>query len=333
MEPRDIVVIGGSRGAFSVLRTLAAQLPRDLRAAVCIVLHVGRHDSILPDLMSKWGSLPACHPVEGERVANGRIYIAPPDHHMRLAQGRLRLDNGPAENFARPAADPLFRSAAASYGQRVVAAVLSGDLDDGTAGLAAVRAHGGYCIVQDPADCEAPSMPRSALAAAGADAIAGGECLTEYIMAAVHGAPRREVNLMLTEKFHFEESLTAPGVVEPEELDRIGERSPITCPECGGMLWRMHDDRVLRYRCHTGHAFNVLSLLNGREKAEEDAIWAAIRAVNERIVFARERQTWAERAGDWKQVEIEKARIDESARLIETLRRAFPPATGETQAR
>ncbi|MEM5327883.1 chemotaxis protein CheB [Paraburkholderia sp. JHI2823] len=332
MESRHIVVIGGSRGAFGVLRTLAARLPPDLPAAVCIVLHVGRHESALPELISRWGPLPASHPVDGERVASGRIYVAPPDRHLRLSRHRLHLDDGAAENFARPAADPLFRSAAASYGEHVVAAVLSGDLDDGAAGLAIVRAHGGYCIVQDPADCEAPSMPCSALAAAGADAIASGERLADHILAAVHGAPRREVNLMPTEKPDPEASLDGMDVVEPEDLDRVGERSPITCPECGGTLWRMRDDRVLRYRCHTGHAFNALSLQDGREKVEEEAIWSAIRAVNERIIFARERQKWAERVGDRKEVEIEQARIDESARLLEALRSAFRSGSDEALA-
>lgn len=150
MNRRDILVIGGSRGAFNVLRLLAMTLPVELPAAVCIVLHVGRHDSVLPTLMSRWGRLPASHPANGEMFAKGRIYIAPPDRHLLLSpQCRLLLDDGAAENFTRPAVDPLFRSAAHHYGARVVGVVLSGDLDDGAAGLAAIRAHGGYGIVQE----------------------------------------------------------------------------------------------------------------------------------------------------------------------------------------
>ncbi|SDD27597.1 chemotaxis protein CheB [Paraburkholderia lycopersici] len=324
MDKRDIVVIGGSRGAFGVLRRLARKLPPDLPAAVCVVLHVGRHDSILPHLMSEWGPIPASHPDDGEAVANGRIYIAPPDRHLRLSHGRFRLDDSAAENFARPAADPLFRSAALDYGTRVVAVVLSGDLDDGAAGLATVRARGGYAIVQDPADCEAPSMPRSALAAAGADMIASAEEIAARIIAAVAGAQRKGPTPMPTNNLELEARIAQRDVVQPEDLDQIGERSPLTCPECGGTLWRILDDHPLRYRCHTGHAFNAHSLEDGHERSEENAIWTAIRAVNERIILARERQKWAERVGDASQMEIEKARLDEASRLVETLRRAFP---------
>jgi two-component system, chemotaxis family, protein-glutamate methylesterase/glutaminase len=324
VDKRDIVVIGGSRGAFGVLRRLARELPPDLPAAVCVVLHVGRHDSILPHLMSGWGPIPASHPDDDEAVVNGKIYIAPPDRHLRLSQGRFRLDDSAAENFARPAADPLFRSAALDYGTRVVAVVLSGDLDDGAAGLASVRARGGYAIVQDPADCEAPSMPSSALAAAGADVITNAEDLPERIVAAVNGARRKEPISMLPNNLELEARIAQSDVVQPEDLDRIGERSALTCPECGGTLWRMLDDQPLRYRCHTGHAFNALSLEDGHEKTEENAIWTAIRAVNERIILARERQKWAQRVGDTRQMEIEQARIDEASRLVETLRSAFP---------
>jgi two-component system, chemotaxis family, protein-glutamate methylesterase/glutaminase len=311
------------------LKTLAANLPPDLPAAVCIVLHVGRHESVLPQLMSKWGALPAIHPVDGEAWTSGRIYVAPPGRHMLLWQDELRLDEGAAENFSRPAADPLFRSAALSHGQRVVGVVLSGDLDDGAAGLATVRAHGGYCIVQDPADCEAPSMPRSALAAAGADIVTTIQQLTQHIVAAVHGAPpmhRREGHAMMTRDLDVEARIARREIVQPEDLDRIAERSPLTCPDCGGTLWRMRDDHPLRYRCHTGHAFSALSLEDGREKAAENAIWAAIRAVNERVIFARERQEWAERVGDEQQMKIEQARIDEGTTLVETLRQTLQPA-------
>jgi two-component system, chemotaxis family, protein-glutamate methylesterase/glutaminase len=319
MNPRDIVVIGGSRGAFGVLKVLAASLPPDLPAAVCIVLHVGRHDSVLPDLMSTWGPMPASHPSDGEVLANGRIYFAPPAYHMLLSQGRLRLDNGAPENFARPAADPLFRSAAIEYGARVVAVVLSGDLDDAAAGLAMVRAHGGYCIVQDPDDCEAPSMPRAALAVAGADAMASAEQLAQRIIAAVQGAQRMEPTPTNNEILELEARIAQRAPVQPEEMDRIGERSALTCPECGGTLWRIRDARLLRYRCHTGHAFSALSLEAGSEKIQENAIWTAARAVNERIALARERQEWALRVGDRQQADIEQARIDEASNLLETL--------------
>jgi two-component system, chemotaxis family, protein-glutamate methylesterase/glutaminase len=325
MRRREIVVIGGSRGAFGVLKVLAAMLPPEFRAIVCIVLHIGRHESVLPELMAGWGPLPVKHPVDGEALSSGTIYIAPPDRHLLVSEGTLRLDSGAAENFARPAVDPLFRTAASAYGERAIGVILSGDLDDGAAGLAAVRAHGGYCIVQDPDDCEAPSMPRTALQAAGADAVAGREKLAERIVAAIEGAPCRvamEASEMGSPKLDLETSIARQHIVAPEEMDRIGTRSPLTCPECGGMLWRVNDRRQLRYRCHTGHAFGALSLEDGQEKALENTIWAAIRAANERVAFAHERKTWAAREGDLQQLAIEQARIDEAVKLIEMLRQS-----------
>ncbi|QYD70092.1 chemotaxis protein CheB [Paraburkholderia edwinii] len=323
-DKRDIVVIGGSRGAFSVLRNLAEALPAGLPAAAFIVLHVGRHDSVLPELLSKWGKLPACHPVDGEPVSSGRIYVAPPGHHMRLVDQRVRLDEGAPENFARPAIDPLFRSAALAYGARVVAAVLSGDLDDGAAGLAVVRAHGGYCIIQDPADSEAPSMPRAALGSAGANHITNSQSLVQDIVAAVNGASREklvESETMVADDFDLEARLSQQGLVQPEDLDRIGQRSPLTCPECGGAMWRMRSGAPLRFRCHTGHAFSALSLEDGGDRAAENAIWAAVRAVNERVILARERRDWATQTGDGQQqAAIEQARIDEGVRIAQVLK-------------
>ncbi len=323
MAHRDIVVIGASRGALPVLRKLVAGLTPDLDATVCIVLRIGRHHSILPELLSRAGPLRATHPQQGERMERGRIYVAPPDRHMVVRDGQFRLLDTAAENFARPAADPLFRSAAAEYRKRVVGVVLSGDLDDGAAGLAAIRARGGYALVQRPDDAEAPSMPRSALAAAGADAVASPDDLPQVLHAAVRGAEPREERPMtnrpdLDREAQLGESLT----VSPEQLDEIGERSALTCPSCNGVLWRMHDERPLRYRCHTGHAFSSLTLEEASEQSVDDAIWSAIRAVHERIIFARERQRWAERAGNDVEMALEQARIDENEKLAEILRSA-----------
>jgi two-component system, chemotaxis family, protein-glutamate methylesterase/glutaminase len=186
---RDIVVIAASRGGFQVLKRLVAQLPADLPAAVFVVLHIGRHESVLPDLMSSWGNLKARYATHGERVASGTILVAPPDRHLVLKQGCTWLDDGAKENFSRPAADPLFRSAAVEYGSRVVGVVLSGDLDDGAAGLANVRAQGGFAIVQDPSDCEAPGMPCAALESAGADVVSAEQELVRSIVGALNSTP------------------------------------------------------------------------------------------------------------------------------------------------
>ncbi len=323
MAHRDIVVIGASRGALTVLKKLVAGLAPDLDATVCIVLHIGRHHSILPELLSRAGPLKASHPQQGERMERGRIYVAPPDRHMVVREGKLRLLDTAAENFARPAADPLFRSAAAEYRKRVVGVVLSGDLDDGAAGLAAIRARGGYAVVQHPDSSDAPSMPHSALAAAGADAVAGPDDLPHVLQAAVRGAETHEAHSMTDRPDLDREAQLGECLrVLPEQLDEIGERSALTCPSCNGVLWRMYDERPLRYRCHTGHAFSSLTLEEANEQSAENAIWSAIRAVHERLIFARERQRWAERAGNDVEMALEQARIDENEKLAEILRAA-----------
>ncbi|MDR5738407.1 MULTISPECIES: chemotaxis protein CheB [unclassified Caballeronia] len=324
MDHRDIVVIAASRGAIPVLKKLIAAFPADFPAAVCIVLHIGRHKSVFPEMLTEWGVLPARHPKSGERLERRQIYVAPPDRHMILLGGKVRLLDTAAENFARPAADPLFRSAAMEFGPRVVGVVLSGDLDDGAAGLAAVRARGGYCVVQDPADCEAPSMPRSALAATSADAVVKIDELAGVVDAAVRGARgREEVQVSTRPDLDREVQIGNKGVVPPEELDQIGERSALTCPNCSGTLWRMRDEQPLRYRCHTGHAFTSLSLEEGNAKRTEDGIWSAIRAVHERIILAQERRRWAEHAGSADDVAIEQIRIEENEKLAELLREAI----------
>ena len=165
-EPkRDIVVIGASRGGVEALKGIVAALPPSLQSALLIVLHISpTHASLLPDVLSRAGPLPAEHGRDGTRIERGRIYVAPPDHHMTVGPiGFIRLDQGPKEHHTRPAADPLFRSAASIYGSRVIGIILTGGGGDGTRGLIAVEQAGGLAIVQDPGDARDPSMPMSAL--------------------------------------------------------------------------------------------------------------------------------------------------------------------------
>lgn len=331
MKPRDLVLIGGSRGSFSVLRALAEQWPVDVAAAICVVLHIGRHDSVLPELMSRWGNLPARHPVDGEALQAGTVYVAPPDRHMVVDHGHFHLNDGPAENFARPAIDPLFRSAAPYYAQRVVGVMLSGDLDDGAAGLAVVDAHGGYTIVQNPDECEAPSMPRAAIASATVDNVVSSHELSRAILDAIGGAARMNPESpRKSDELDVELRLAGTSITDPEALDHIGERSTLTCPDCGGVLWRLLDDYPLRYRCHTGHAYSALSLDEGHSKTLENTIWAAIRAVNERIAFAHERRKWAQRTGDRDEAAHESTRIDEGEQLAALLRGALGVRNAQT---
>jgi two-component system chemotaxis response regulator CheB len=148
---------------------LVAGLPRDIPAALFVVQHVGRHAIQLPRLLSRAGPLPAIHAAQDAVIRPGLIYVAPSDHHMCVERGHMRLSRGPRENWARPAIDPLFRSAAKAYGPCIIGVILTGMLNDGSDGLRAVRAAGGCAVVQDPADAVAPDMPWNALRHAGAD--------------------------------------------------------------------------------------------------------------------------------------------------------------------
>src|SRR4051812_33241997 len=184
MQSHDIIVIGASAGGVETLKQLVAGLPAELPAAVFVVLHVTPNGpGYLPRILEKAGPLPVCSPKDGDGIANGRIYVAPPDHHMLVEPGRLRVVRGPKENRHRPAVDPLFRSAAWAYGPRVIGVVLSGTLDDGAAGLWAIKSCGGVAVVQDPEDALFGEMPASALACVDAD----------------HVAPLEEIPLLLAE--------------------------------------------------------------------------------------------------------------------------------------
>ena len=164
MAARDIIVVGASAGGVNALATLAEGLPPDLPASVLVALHLAPGvTSILPEILARAGRLPAVHPKDGEAYEKGKIYVAPPDHHLLVREGHLRLTRGARENLHRPAIDPLFRSAALAHGPRVIGVVLTGSLDDGTAGLSAVKRCGGTAVVQDPSDASHPSMPAAAL--------------------------------------------------------------------------------------------------------------------------------------------------------------------------
>ncbi|HEY8599580.1 MAG TPA: chemotaxis protein CheB, partial [Thermomicrobiales bacterium] len=159
----DLIVIGTSAGGVQALLELLDDLPANLPAAICIVIHIpAESPSLLPRILQRRSALPVRHAVDGERIVPGHVYIAPPDHHLLVDPGRLRLRHGPRENRCRPAVDPLFRSAALAYGPRLIGVVLTGALNDGTAGLAIIKRLGGVTIVQDPADALFPGMPASA---------------------------------------------------------------------------------------------------------------------------------------------------------------------------
>lgn len=282
MAGHDIIVIGGSAGGIEALRVLIKDLPMDLPAAIFVVVHtLPDRPSLLPTLLNHAGSLLVLHPADGTPIRSGCVYIAPPDRHLLIEGTIVRVVAGPRENCSRPAIDPLFRSAAACYGERVIGVLLSGNLDDGTAGLLAIRRHGGITMVQDPEDAMFPAMPASARAAMPIDHCVRLGDMAQRLQQLVH-VPVREPMKIKDELLVQElDSLTA-DVKEMESDTRAGTSSPYSCPDCGGVLWQIDDEGLLRFRCRVGHAFSTESMMAEQTAAAERALWMALKTLEER---------------------------------------------------
>lgn len=312
-----VVVIGASAGGIHALLELSAALPPSFPAPVCITQHVGSNPSLLPDLLRYRGPNHAMHAVDGQRLTKGTLHIAPPDCHMLLQDGVLRLRHGPKENHARPAIDPLFRSAAASCGRRVIGVVLTGMMDDGTAGLKAIKDCGGTAIVQDPTSAAEPEMPRSAL-----DNVAVDHCVP---LAEIGPLLQRLVNRPAPDAAAIPQAVLQEVAINHgegtmENLQRIATPSTLTCPDCGGSLWEVNEARPLRYRCHTGHAFGALSLARVQKDAAEHALYSGMRALREREMLLRRVAAIASDSGDGAQAAAATAEADRLQAQARTLR-------------
>jgi two-component system chemotaxis response regulator CheB len=294
-----LIVIGASAGGVPALLDLTAGLPADLPAAVLIVLHVGTYRSVLPSLLSNRSPLPVSHATDGERLSAGRVWVAPPDHHLLVLDGRIRLNRGPKEHGSRPAIDPLFRSAAIASGPAVIGVVLTGMLDDGTPGLQAIKSRGGTAVVQDPDEAFAPSMPRSALRFVEVD-----HCVTLALMPALLASlaaepPATAVTPAAEDELLAKEQDIALGRRDVmEKLSTIARPSEFVCPDCHGGLWKILDSRPERYRCHTGHAFTLRTLQQAMHTASDEAGWSALRALQERMIVLERLEGACRNEGD-----------------------------------
>lgn len=284
---RDVVVVGASAGGVEALRTFVAALPPSLPASLLVVLHVpATSASALPQILERAGSLPARHARDGDPLTPGTILVAPPDRHLLVYGDAVALSHGPNENGHRPAVDTLFRSAARDLGSRVIAVILSGALDDGAAGMVAVRERGGLALAQDPSEALHGSMPRAAIAAGGVDLHLPVHDLA-MLIAARAGEP-------------------APGAPEPSELmrkeaavatldplaihtdDPPGEPAGLSCPDCHGSLFQITEGALVRFRCRVGHAWSPASLLAQQSTSHESALWMALRSLEEKAALTRE---------------------------------------------
>ena len=290
MAKRDIIVVGASAGGVNALNDFLGSLSKDFQGSIFVVVHIpGDSPSSLPTILSRAGVLKAVHPKDGETVKQGIIYVAPPDHHMLLEGKLILVKKGPKENRFRPSIDALFRSAAYVYRERVVGVILSGMLNDGTSGLWAVKRLGGLAIVQAPEDAQCDSMPLNAM---------------EYVKAD-YTVPAREIGSVLSDVMSVklrkgrkiserEKALLEMEVVIAKQdgafemgIMNMGELTPFTCPECHGVLVQLMDSKIVRFRCHTGHAFTASALLSELTTSVEEKMWQAMRGLEETTMLLK----------------------------------------------
>jgi two-component system chemotaxis response regulator CheB len=278
-----IVVVGTSAGGLNALIRLVQQLPKNFPAPVLIVQHISSDATgdVLLNALNKYGKLKCLHAKQGMQAKAGYLYLAPPDHHLMIEkEGKLQVTKGAQENRSRPAIDPLFRSAAVAYGNRTIGILLTGYLDDGTAGLIAIKRCGGTCIIQDPKEAEYPDMPQHALNQVHVQYILPipqmGEILSKLL--ATKAKKQKKIPADILREVKIAERVLS----DLPSVNSLGKQVPFNCPGCGGVLWRIKEGPVIRYRCHTGHAYTAAALLVEQTKKIEETMWAALRMFEER---------------------------------------------------
>ncbi|HEX4726818.1 MAG TPA: chemotaxis protein CheB [Jatrophihabitans sp.] len=292
---RNVIVIGASAGGVEALRTLVSGLPVDLPAAVLVVLHVPAYGgSVLPAILARSGPLPARHPEHQEALGESVVWVAPPDHHLVMMDHQVALTRGPRENGLRPAADVLFRSAARVAGARAIGVVLSGVLDDGTAGLHAMASRGGTTVVQAPEDALYPGMPTSALEHVDVDHVVPIAEMAELLVRLCK-EEIVELDRPVSPLLAIEADMALMDDEAMNESDRPGRPSGFSCPDCNGVLWEIKDGELIRYRCRVGHAWSAESLLGEQSQQLDGALWMALRGLEEKAALGR---TLAARAAE-----------------------------------
>jgi two-component system chemotaxis response regulator CheB len=320
-SPSHLIVIGTSAGGMPALTRLVATLPATLPAAVLVVQHLSPESTGEPLVarLAAHSALPCRLATHGQHLQAGHVYLAPPDRHLLVKDSHLLVTKGPRENNYRPAADALFRSAAVEYDSHTIGVVLTGMLHDGTAGLDFIKRCGGVAVVQDPADAEFPSMPESALRNVAIDYVVPldqmGRLLTDLVSS--DPAPKAAgVATPIPPELKLEAAIAERVVGTTEEVTKLGHQVPLTCPDCGGSLWEINTGSVLRYRCHTGHAFTADALADSTQHTLEETLWVALRMMEERKNLLASMASHGE--GHWNVQQAE--RVVEIKRHINRLR-------------
>jgi two-component system chemotaxis response regulator CheB len=323
----DIIVVGCSAGGVEALPKLLEKLPGNTPAAIFAVMHVGAtSESYLPNILSRAAQMPAIHPNPGEVIQHGRIYVAPPDHHLLLVKDRIQLSHGPKENRHRPAVDPTFRSAAQYYGSRVIGIILTGALDDGTAGLQAVKRCGGIAMVQHPDEAVAPGMPGSALKFVEVD-----HCLPllkiRALLPKLIKTPARNPSEPGCHKdasiINQEQTMTAN-----EMEQKYGSPTGLVCPECSGPIWEAPEGKLTQFRCLVGHAYSPDSFVAEEAIAAERALWVAVKTLQERSSLLRRLSDRANHMGQSITASNFRVQAEESESHAEVIRNILKRFTG-----
>jgi two-component system chemotaxis response regulator CheB len=287
---RDMVCIGASAGGVEILMEIAERLPADYPGSLFVVVHMPPDNpSVLARVLDRKSALRVEQPIDGQRIERGHIYVAPPDHHLLVKRGYVRVTRGPKENGFRPAVDPLFRTAALAYGPRAVGVILSGNLDDGTVGLAAIKQRGGIAIAQDPSEALYSGMPRSAQERVSLDHVASAREIPELLSRLAHELVDAHGAHDMTDDDDQIEIEADVAELDPELVSQTlppGTPSGYGCPDCGGALYTLSNGELIHFRCRVGHAWSPDALLDRQGQTLDDALWTALRALEENVALS-----------------------------------------------
>jgi two-component system chemotaxis response regulator CheB len=329
---RDLVVIGASAGGIDAIRAIVAGLGRDFPAAICAVIHTAAESpGVLDKIIAAVGTLKAVTVRTTERIRPGTVYVSPPDHHLIVEPSVARATRGPRENRFRPAVDPLFRSAAQTYGPRAIGVILTGGLDDGTAGLWAIKQLGGVAIVQDPANALAASMPQNALAHVDVDHCLPLERIAPLLRSLVDEDIAEQGGYTVPEPMRIEVKIAGEAAPLEAGVEKLGDPSTYACPECHGVLRSVKEGDRVRFRCHTGHAYSMEALISEFDSAIDTALWTSVRALQEKVILFRSLAEDARHMRDDALARSLATRADETLRRAELVRiatLAAPDAEG-----
>lgn len=318
---RDMVVVGASAGGVEALITLFRALPVDLDATILVVLHIPPYTpSQLDRVLRGVTALPVVIAKDGEPLERGRIYVATADHHLMVSQQGIRVTRGPKEGRARPSVDVLFRSAAVAFGARVIGVVLSGTLDDGTAGLWAIKDHQGAACVQDPAEAMHASMPESAIEHVDVDFVGTAAAISDHIAQLVGQEQSMRDSTSVSARHCIENLIAQEGNGLQAGVMTLGQVSKYTCPDCHGVLVQIEEGRIVRFRCHTGHAFSLKTLITEINEAMDKGLWDTLRAGEERTMLMRQMADLADKAGASEQATQCRLQADASEKRLQPIR-------------